>query len=233
MTAVLRFLSKAKTISNETQENRMMIKAYRLMLCVCLLASLLLQTRMVAQAQVNPDVLMRIASGKYAKLPPLPQIDPFDFNPLALPTFRYDFIQPPFPFANDTAVLLQSAIAKRLGIRYRFYGADDRGYDCSGFVWKVFSEAGAEFERVAARTLWQQLPEASPEETRQFGTLVFFNGLKHIGIVRDAESFYHASRSQGVTLSYFTGYWGRRITGFRRSPAPIPPPPPELIKLAE
>ncbi len=210
-----------------------MIRAFRRVLCFCLFACLLTHAGMIAQAQINPNVLMRIASGEYAKLPPMPQINPGDFKSLVLPAFRYDFLPPPFVFANDTSALLENAIAKRLGIRYRFYGVDDRGYDCSGFVWRVFSEAGADFERVAARTLWRQLPEAKGEETRQFGTLVFFNGLKHIGIVRDADSFYHASRSQGVRLSYFTGYWGRRVTGFRRAPGPIFPIPPDTAGMGK
>ena len=81
--------------------------------------------------------------------------------------------------------------------------------------------------------LWQELPEAKGEETTQFGTLVFFNGLKHIGIVRDADSFYHASRKQGVTLSYFSGYWERRITGYRRAPVSVVPTPPDLIRTGE
>jgi hypothetical protein len=210
-----------------------MIKAFRLVLCVCLIAFLLAHVRMIAEAQINPSVLTRIVNSEHAKLPQMPRIDPADFTSSILPTFRYDLLQPPFAFASDTSILLHNAINRRLGIRYRFYGADDRGYDCSGFVWRVFNEAGADFERVAARTLWNQLPEAKGEETRQFGTLVFFNRLRHIGIVRDAESFYHASRSHGVTLSYFNRYWERRITGYRRAPFSITPPPPNRIELVE
>ena len=210
-----------------------MIKAFQRALCFCLLAGLLAHPGMVAQAQINPDALMRVAAGEHAKASRMPRIDIENFTSLVLPTFRYDFLPPPVIFANDPAGLLQSAIAKRIGIRYRFYGTDDRGYDCSGFVWRVFNDAGADFERVAARTLWRQLPEAKGEETRQFGALVFFNGLKHIGIVRDSDSFYHASRSQGITLSYFAGYWGKRVTGFRRSPVPIFPIPPDSINIAE
>lgn len=131
--------------------------------------------------------------------------------------------------------MLESAIRSKLGIRYRFYGADDSGYDCSGFVWRVFQEAGAGFTRMPARDLWQFLPEATPDESRQFGALVFFNRLGHVGIVRDAYSFYHASRSQGIVLSFFAGYWEKRLTGFRRAPMELPsgqpmmPPPPDSV----
>jgi hypothetical protein len=214
----------------------MMIKAFRRMLCFCLFACLLAHSGMIARAQINPDAFIRIVTGESAKArwgTQMPRINPGDFTAPILPTFRYDFLPPPFAFVADTSASLRGAISRRLGIRYRFYGSDDRGYDCSGFVWRVFSEAGADFERVAARTLWRELPAAEGEETRQFGTLVFFNGLKHIGIVRDADSFYHASRSQGITLSRFTGYWEKRITGFRRAPLPIIPPPPESIKMID
>jgi hypothetical protein len=160
---------------------------------------------------------------------------------LALPTLGAELLRPPFPLAASIypalhpAALLESAIRSKLGIRYRFYGTDDSGYDCSGFVWRVFQEAGASFTRMPARDLWQFLPEATPEESRQFGTLVFFNGLGHVGIVRDAYSFYHASRSQGIVLSFFAGYWEKRLTGFRRAPMELPsgqpmmPPPPDSV----
>src|SRR5262249_48381470 len=92
---------------------------------------------------------------------------------------------------------------------------DNHGYDCSGFVWRVFHETGIEFKRATARTLWAAFPEATEKERVQFGTLVFFNRLKHVGIVRDAYSFYHASRSQGVVRSNFTSYWKKRIVGYR------------------
>ncbi|NDD63674.1 MAG: hypothetical protein EBZ36_06825, partial [Acidobacteria bacterium] len=138
---------------------------------------------------------------------------------LILPVLGAEGATPPQFFIGETSAALYREIARRLGVRYRFYGTDDRGYDCSGFVWRVFQSAGSDFERVAARSLWAQLPPASEEEKDQFGTLVFFNNLRHVGIVRDSKTFYHASRSQGVTLSTFDGYWGDRITGYRRAPA--------------
>jgi hypothetical protein len=119
---------------------------------------------------------------------------------------------------------LHEAISDRLGLPYRWAGTDDSGYDCSGFVWRVFREAGVDFDRTSARNLWQVLPEATKEEYTQFGTLVFFRGLDHVGIVRDADSFYHASTSGGVMLSRFDSldqYWRSRVIGYRRIFAPI------------
>ena len=113
---------------------------------------------------------------------------------------------------------IYDAIMNRLGAPYRSSGTDDRGYDCSGFVWSVFQEAGIDISRMSARTLWQTLPEVTEEEATQFGTLVFFKGVNHVGIVRDEYSFYHASTSQGVVRSFYSGYWGDRVIGFRRVP---------------
>ena len=121
---------------------------------------------------------------------------------------------------EEIEALLYGAIQDRLGAPYRSNGMDDRGYDCSGFVWRVFQDAGIDLSRTSARSLWQALPEASGEEETQFGTLVFFKGLNHVGIVRDGYSFYHAATSQGVVRSFYSSYWGDRVIGFRRVPLP-------------
>jgi cell wall-associated NlpC family hydrolase len=67
------------------------------------------------------------------------------------------------------------------------------------------------------------------DERFKFGTLVFMNGLGHMGIVADENGFYHASSSKGITYSTFKGYWENRITGFRRLTASSP----EATKVAE
>lgn len=110
------------------------------------------------------------------------------------------------------------AMNGKLGIPYRYGSQGPYSYDCSGLVWTVFGESGVPFERASAATFWNQFEPAAEEEKYRFGTLVFFNGLKHVGIVIDENTFYHASSSKGVTFSSFEGYWGKRITGFRRVP---------------
>ena len=146
--------------------------------------------------------------------------------PLALPALRPELIRPPFAanLAAESASLLERAILAKIGTPYRLFGTDDSGYDCSGLVWRVFSEIGFSFTRMPARALWQTLPEATPDQITQFGTLIFFNGLSHVGIVRDAYSFYHASTSQGVVLSPLAGYWEKRLTGYRVVPPTAPRP---------
>jgi len=111
---------------------------------------------------------------------------------------------------------LLQAIQKRLGIPYRYGSDGPNSYDCSGLVWSVFQDAGYFYERSSARTLWQSSMSVAGDDRYQFGTLVFFNGLGHIGIVVNDKGFYHASSSKGVTYSSFDGYWGKRIVGFRR-----------------
>jgi cell wall-associated NlpC family hydrolase len=111
---------------------------------------------------------------------------------------------------------LFQSIQTKIGIPYRYGSNGPTSYDCSGLVWSVFGDAGFNFERTSARTLWQNSEPVEGDDKYKFGTLVFFNGLGHIGIVADANGFYHASSSQGVTYSTFAGYWGKRIVGFRR-----------------
>ena len=113
---------------------------------------------------------------------------------------------------------MQLSIQSKIGIRYVYGTEGPNTYDCSGFVWSVFRDAGYSFERTSARSLWENSLPVAEEEKAKFGTLVFFNKLGHMGIVADANGFYHASSSKGITYSPFAGYWGKRIVGFRRLP---------------
>lgn len=119
--------------------------------------------------------------------------------------------------------LLVGAIDARLGSPYRWGSTGPYTFDCSGFVWSTFHSAGIDFERSSARTLWARFEAPTPEDQFKFGTLVFFNGQKHVGIVADQNGFYHASRHHGVVYAPFAGYWGKHVDGFRRVPLPVQP----------
>lgn len=114
--------------------------------------------------------------------------------------------------------VLSSAIDQRLGAHYSWGATGPNFFDCSGFVWSTFQSAGVKFDRASARSLWSTFAPATREEESRFGTLVFFSGLTHIGIVADKNGFYHASRHHGVVYSPFNDYWLSRIDGFRRVP---------------
>jgi len=116
--------------------------------------------------------------------------------------------------------LLMSAIDERLGSRYRWGATGPDRFDCSGFVWSIFQASGINFERASARNLFARFPAPPVEEQFKFGTLVFFSGLAHVGVVADEHGFYHASRHHGVIYSEFDEYWLKRIDGFRRVPLP-------------
>ena len=130
------------------------------------------------------------------------------------------------PYANNYAgrnsygVLFSAkilgSILTKVGKPYIFGSSGPSSYDCSGFVWSVFQEAGFYFERSNVRTIWQNAEPVQGEDRFKPGTLVFLNGLAHIGIVADENGFFHASTSHGVMYSRFDGYWQNRIVGFRR-----------------
>jgi peptidoglycan endopeptidase LytE len=111
-----------------------------------------------------------------------------------------------------------TAIEERLGVPYRMGTEGPNRYDCSGFVWSVFQQAGVSFERTSVRSFWHEFAPPTEDEKYKFGTLVFFNNLHHVGIVVDQNGFYHASTSRGVVYSRFDDYWTKRINGFRRVP---------------
>jgi cell wall-associated NlpC family hydrolase len=121
--------------------------------------------------------------------------------------------------------LLLTAIESHLGSPYHYAGTGPDSFDCSGFVWRTFQEAGFNFSRGPASSYWATFATPSKEEQYKFGTLVFFSGLAHVGIVADEHGFYHSSRHHGVIYSPFNEYWLSRVDGFRRVPVDTMPVP--------
>jgi cell wall-associated NlpC family hydrolase len=119
-------------------------------------------------------------------------------------------------YSTNVSGALMHGIQTRYGIPYLYGSTGPNRYDCSGFVWSVFRDAGIDFERTSVRSLWEETLPVTGDDRYKFGTLVFLNGLGHIGIVADENGFYHASSSKGITYSKFEGYWEKRIVGFRR-----------------
>lgn len=139
-------------------------------------------------------------------------------QPLNAPTYSTSVASGKLFYGAALKSKVMQGINVRLGIPYLYGSTGPNTYDCSGFVWSVFNDAGIYFERSSAKTFWEEFEPVTGDERFQFGTLVFFNKLGHVGIVADEKGFYHASSSKGITYSTFEGYWGKRVVGFRRIP---------------
>ena len=126
----------------------------------------------------------------------------------------------------DQSLLI--AIQSHLGATYHFNRTGPDTFDCSGLVWRAFQDVGVNFERGPARSYWATFAAPPKSEEFKFGTLVFFNNLRHVGIVVDDKGFYHSARHGGVMYSPFNEYWLSRIDGFRR----VPTQPPALAAAA-
>lgn len=119
-------------------------------------------------------------------------------------------------YGLNVSARIMGGIKARWGLPYRYGSTGPNTYDCSGFVWSVFNEAGVTFTRASAQSLWSSSEPVYGDDRYKFGTLIFLSGLGHMGIVADENGFYHASSSKGITYSPFKGYWASRIVGFRR-----------------
>ena len=120
--------------------------------------------------------------------------------------------------APDAFPTLKAIIEKHLGRPYGWGSTGLKSFDCSGFVWRVMSESGILLKRTTARKLYMCLPELPAERQWQFGNIVFFDNLKHCGIVSDKDTFYHAQTSKGTNLSPFRPYWRPKVCGVRGQP---------------
>ena len=79
---------------------------------------------------------------------------------------------------------------------------------------------GVLVKRTTARKFYMMLKPVSKEDQWNFGTLVFFDDLKHVGIVDNPKAFFHAQTSVGTNRSEMNAFWRNKIYGFRRLPQP-------------
>jgi cell wall-associated NlpC family hydrolase len=108
------------------------------------------------------------------------------------------------------------------GIKYKYGGSNpDTGFDCSGFVRYVFSQAANLTLPPTARAI-SQIGKTIKKDELQPGDLVFFNTLKsafsHVGIYVGDNKFVHAPRAGGAVRieSMQTSYWASRYNGAQR-----------------
>jgi cell wall-associated NlpC family hydrolase len=116
----------------------------------------------------------------------------------------------------------RASIERFLGRPYVWGATGEKSFDCSGFVWRVAAANGLFIKRTTARKLYFSTEPVKAGEKGRFGNLIFFDDLRHIGIVNDRRSFYHAQVSKGTNLSQMTPYWATLAGGEHRFFTPAP-----------
>lgn len=112
------------------------------------------------------------------------------------------------------------AIMALMSTPYKPQGTDTNGFDCSGFITRIYDAVTHRRLPRSAREQFEIGREVSKSDM-EFGDLVFFHldepGPSHVGIYVGDGLFAHASVSRGVTLSLFASlYYHTRYIGARR-----------------
>jgi cell wall-associated NlpC family hydrolase len=118
---------------------------------------------------------------------------------------------------------IRRAAERYLGVPYLFGGSTRNGFDCSGFVWRVYQDLGhTDFARTNAQTMYDRGTRVARNNIRK-GDLVFFvnprnrNRINHVGIYLGDGTFIHSSSTRGVAINPLNDiYWGKYLSGFRR-----------------
>ncbi|ARD48996.1 C40 family peptidase [Sporosarcina sp. P33] len=104
------------------------------------------------------------------------------------------------------------------GIPYVWAGVTPSGFDCSGFIYYTFNQAGVKVPRLDTigffnRSVFVKDPSV--------GDLLFFQntyrpGISHIGIYLGDNKFIHAGVKEIEIASLDSSYWNTRFMGFKR-----------------
>ena len=123
--------------------------------------------------------------------------------------------------ATNTSGLITTAMGM-IGIPYRRGGTSaETGFDCSGFVRAMYSDAVG---HLLPRIAYEQAKATTTIEKKELepGDLVFFNTMRrafsHVGIyVGDRKIIHAPSRGKTVRVeSMQSSYWAKRFNGARR-----------------
>ncbi|WP_432357400.1 NlpC/P60 family protein [Sporosarcina sp. UB5] len=101
---------------------------------------------------------------------------------------------------------------------YAWAGVTPEGFDCSGFIYYVFTNAGLPLPRLDTVSMFtSSLPVNNPVP----GDLVFFEntyreGISHAGIYLGDGKFIHAGTKKVEIATIDSAYWKDKFVGFTR-----------------
>lgn len=106
-----------------------------------------------------------------------------------------------------------------IGIPYKWGGTTTSGFDCSGFIYYVYNQAGKKINRLSTDGYFERSYYVN---NPQVGDLVFFSGtyrsgISHMGIYLGDNKFLQAGTSSGVSIvSLDNPYWSKHFDSFKR-----------------
>ncbi|MDR4887485.1 LysM peptidoglycan-binding domain-containing protein [Fredinandcohnia sp. QZ13] len=124
---------------------------------------------------------------------------------------------PPSAISYNVDKLIQVA-KSQLGAGYAWGGSSPNGFDCSGFIYYAYKEAGLNTNRYSSEGYHMRSYYVN---TPSVGDLVFFqgtykSGISHMGIYIGNNEFIHASNDGVVVSNVNDSYWKKHFEGFKR-----------------
>lgn len=139
-------------------------------------------------------------------------------NSTAAPSQTTPVSNPAPPAATDTVGKIVETAKSLVGTPYVWGGSTVSGFDCSGFIYYVYNQAGIKIPRTSTTGYDARSYDIS---TPQIGDLVFFEntyraGISHMGIYIGNNQFIHAGGDQVQITSLSNSYWSKHYAGFKR-----------------
>ncbi|MEW9676274.1 LysM peptidoglycan-binding domain-containing protein [Lentibacillus sp. L22] len=120
--------------------------------------------------------------------------------------------------ASYDASKVASIAKSQSGVPYVWGGSSPSGFDCSGFIYYAYNQAGKSINRTSAEGYYNRSAYVNKPAV---GDLVFFentykSGISHVGIYLGGNQFISAE-SDGVKINSLSNpYWSKHFEGYKR-----------------